>query len=271
MGISHYHLSFEVRSYEVGRLGIVSSGTLLRYLEYLATEGSAAAGYSRRWYDEHDTAWVVRQMAFEQERPIELGELLALETWPSQFARIQAYREYLVSNAATGQMLARAHAHWVYISRQRGLPTRLPIDFTEHAIPDPQEVTLAPTPAIQTVTGEPFQFQMGLRARRSEADTMGHVNNTVYMDWLEEAIYEAAEALPSSLFEESRVLSSRQRCFVKQAKLDYMKPCLPGERVEIETTCVGTYEGGLAWQQTITRAATKEALLRAESLWSWFS
>src|SRR5690242_16668995 len=158
MGISHYHLSFQVRSYEVGRLGIVSSGTLLRYLEYLATEGSAAAGYPRSWYDEHDTAWVVRQMAFEQERPLALGELLALETWPSQFSRIQAYREYLVSTASTGQVLARAHAHWVYVSRQRGLPTRLPADFTDHAIPDPQEVMLAPMPAIQGVTDEPLQF-----------------------------------------------------------------------------------------------------------------
>ncbi len=271
MGISHHHLSFQVRSYEVGRLGIVSSGTLLRYLEYLATEGSAAAGYPRRWYDEHDTAWVVRQMAFEQERPIELGELLALETWPSQFARIQAFREYVVSSAGTGQMLARAHAHWVYVNRQRGLPTRLPVDFTEHAIPDPQEVTLSPAPPTQEVAGESFQFRMGLRARRSEADTMGHVNNAVYMDWLEEAIYEAVEALPSSFCEGSTMFATRQRCFVKQAKLDYMKPCLPGEMVEIETACVGTYEGGLAWQQTITRPATKEMLLRAESLWSWLS
>jgi YbgC/YbaW family acyl-CoA thioester hydrolase len=240
-------------------------------LEYLATEGSAAAGYPRSWYDEHDTAWVVRQMAFEQERPIELGELLALETWPSQFARIQAHREYLVSSASTGQMLARAHAHWVYVSRQRGLPTRLPVDFTEHAIPDPQEVTLAPAPAFQRVVGESFQFQMALRARRLEADTMGHVNNSVYMDWLEEAVYEAIDALPSSFLEQSEALSPSHRCFVKRAKLDYMKPCLPGELVEIETTCAGMYEGGLAWQQVVTRPATQETLLRAESLWSWLA
>lgn len=271
MGISHYHLSFQVRSYEVGRLGIVSSGTLLRYLEHLATEGSAAAGYPRSWYDEHDTAWVVRQMAFEQERPIGIGEMLALETWPSQFARIQAYREYLISSASTGQALARAHAHWVYVSRQRGLPTRLPADFTDHAIPDPQEVRLAPPPAIQPFKKEVPQFRMELRARRAEADTMGHINNTVYMDWLEEAVYEALEVLPASLGEAGDFPSMPERCFVKRARLDYMKSCLPGEAVEIQTTCTGWYAGGLAWQQTITRPATQETLLRAESVWAWLT
>ncbi len=271
MGISHYHLSFQVRSYEVGRLGIVSSGTLLRYLEHLATEGSAAAGYPRSWYDAHDTAWVVRQMAFEQERPIGIGALLALETWPSQFARIQAYREYLVSNASTGQMLARAHAHWVYVNRQRGLPIRLPADFADHAIPDPQEVPIAPPPVVQPFTGEVPDFRLVVRARRSEADTMGHINNTVYMDWLEEAIYEALEALPASVVEEGDLPSERQRCFVKQARLDYMKPCLPGEMVEIETTCTGRYAGGLTWQQTIRRPATEETILRAESVWGWLA
>jgi YbgC/YbaW family acyl-CoA thioester hydrolase len=112
---------------------------------------------------------------------------------------------------------------------------------------------------------------MALRARRLEADTMGHVNNSVYMDWLEEAVYEAIDALPSSFLEQSEALSPSHRCFVKRAKLDYMKPCLPGELVEIETTCAGMYEGGLAWQQVVTRPATQETLLRAESLWSWLA
>jgi medium-chain acyl-[acyl-carrier-protein] hydrolase len=271
MGISHYRMSFQVRSYEVGRLGMVSAGTLLRYLEHLATEGSAAAGYPRSWYDEHETAWVVRQMLYEQERPIGIGEQLALETWPSQFARIQAYREYLVSSADTGQMIARAHAHWVYVSRQRGLPIRLPADFADYAIPDPQEVRLAPAPTIQLFAEEAPHFRMVLRVRRSEADTMGHVNNTVYMDWLEEAAYEAVEAFPTSFVEQHDLPPARGRCFVKQARLDYMKPCLPGETVEVETICVGRYEAGLAWHQTITRPATEEVLLRAESLWAWLS
>src|ERR1051326_6013588 len=121
MGISHYVTSFGVRSYEIGRLGIVSTGTLLRYLEHVATEASAAAGFPRSWYDEQDSAWVVRQMTFALERPIILTDELTFDTWPSQYARIQAYREYLVTGQHNGQELARAHGHWVYVGRQRGL------------------------------------------------------------------------------------------------------------------------------------------------------
>jgi acyl-CoA thioester hydrolase len=265
MGISHYSLSFPVRSYEVGRLGRVSAGTLLRYLEHVATEASSAAGYPRSWYDAQDTAWVVRQMAFEQERPIGFGEMLAVETWPSQFARIQAYREYLVANAATGQLLARAHAHWVYVGRQRGLPTRLPANFTDQAIPDPQEVQLATPPTIEPLTGEAPHFEMVLRARQSEADTMGHINNTIYMDWLEEAIFEAVESL---LPEDA---PSKRGCFVKQAIFDYMKPCLPGEEIMVASLLTGRYAGGLAWEQRLIRLATEETILRAETWWSWLA
>jgi acyl-CoA thioesterase FadM len=271
MGISHYSTSFAVRSYEVGRLGIVSAGTLLRYLEHLATEGSAAAGYPRSWYEEQGTAWVVRQMAFEQERPITIGETLALETWPSQFARIQAYREYLVANAESGEMLARAHAHWVYVGRQRGLPTRLPADFTDHAVADPQEVHLNPLPVIQPLPSEAPHFRLVLQARRAEADTMGHVNNTVYMDWLEEAVYAAVEALQVDGATLDDDITLKQRCYVKQARLDYMKACLPGESIEVETTLEGSWEGGLAWKQTVSRLPSQEGILRAESLWSWLA
>src|SRR5579862_1284573 len=126
MGLSHYYTSFGVRSYETGRLGIVSTGTLLRYLEYVATEASAAAGFPRSWYDERDSAWVVRQMTLEMQRPLVLTDMLTFDTWPSQYARIQAHREYEVKSQDIGQVLVRARGHWVYVDRLRGLPIRLP-------------------------------------------------------------------------------------------------------------------------------------------------
>ena len=98
MAISHYNTSFGVRSYEIGRYGIISAGTLLRYLEHVATEASAAAGFPRSWYDEQHSAWVVRQMTLELTRPITLADELAFDTWPAQYARIQAYREYIVAS-----------------------------------------------------------------------------------------------------------------------------------------------------------------------------
>jgi acyl-CoA thioesterase FadM len=269
MGLSHYTTSFGVRSYEIGRLGILSTGTLLRYLEHVATEASAAAGFPRSWYDEHDSAWVVRQMTFALDRPIILTDTLAFETWPSQYARIQAYREYLVADQSDGRMLARARGHWVYVGRQRGLPIRLPADIPDHAIPDPQTVPFPPLPVITSPGDSLPSFRLSLIARGYEADSMGHINNTVYVDWLEEAIQRALAQFPSGALVDQPESARMTRAFLQRGTIDYMKPSLPGDSLEILSACTGSYEHGLAWSQVIQRSDTEDPLVRAESYWRW--
>ncbi len=269
MGLSHYRTSFGVRSYEIGRLGFISTGTLLRYLEHIATEASAAAGFPRSWYDEHDSAWVVRQMTFEIERPIILTDELAFDTWPSQYARIQAYREYLVSNQSSEQLLARARAHWVYVGRQRGLPIRLPADIPEHAIPDPQTVSFTPLPVI-TAPGDTLPgFHQSLVARTYEADIMGHINNTIYMDWLEEAVQNALAQAPIGMPVQQSEPGGLPRIYLQRGTIDYMKPSLPGDQLEVLSTLAGSFHNGLAWSQVIQRKDSAEVLVRAETCWAW--
>lgn len=269
MGISHYVTSFGVRSYEIGRLGIISTGTLLRYLEHVATEASAAAGFPRSWYDEQDSAWVVRQMTLAVERPILLTDELTFDTWPSQYARIQAYREYLVTSQHTGQELARARGHWVYVGRQRGLPIRLPANIPDQAIPDPQTVTFPPLPLITPPRNDLPSFHQRLIARVSEADIVGHINNTVYLDWLEEAIHSALEQFPTSVLSLPPASANVTHAFLQRGTIDYMKPLRPGDALEIVSACTGSYEHGLAWTQTIQREDTEEPIVRAETYWAW--
>ncbi len=269
MGLSHYFTFFGVRSYEIGRFGIISTGTLLRYLEHVATEASAAAGFPRAWYDEHDSAWVVRQMKIEVERPIILTDTLAFETWPSQYARIQAYREYLVSDQKDGQLLARARGHWVYVGRQRGLPIRLPADIAERAIPDARTVTFSALPATVPLSDDIPGLQQSLTARFYEADIMGHVNNTVYMDWLEEAVHSALTQLPDGVISHERRNSGNVRAFLQYGVIDYKKPSLPGDRLRIATIPTSRYDGGLVWSQTIQRGDSEEIIAQATTYWSW--
>ncbi len=271
MALSHYTTSFGVRSYEIGRYGIISAGTLLRYLEHIATEASAAAGFSRFWYDEHDTAWVVRQMTLELTRPITLADELAFDTWPCQYARIQAYRDSLVTNRQDNQLLACAHAHWVYISRRRGLPTRLPAEIPEQAIADPQTVTFSPLPAITPIASTPLTFTSSLTARYYEADIMGHINNTIYMDWLEEAIHTALTQLPADLLPQQAEGQVGRPAFLQRGTIDYMKPSIPGEALIITSTVLGQHTNGLAWSQVIQRAGDATPLVRADTFWTWLA
>lgn len=269
MAISHYTTSFGVRSYEIGRYGIISAGTLLRYLEHVATEASAAAGFPRSWYDEQHSAWVVRHMTLELTRPITLADDLAFDTWPAQYARIQAYREYIVSSQHDDQPVARAHGHWVYVNRERGLPIRLPEHIVEQAIPDPQMVSFSPLPAIIPPGDEPLTFELSFPARYAEADIVGHINNTIYMDWLEEAVHSALAQIPTERLPAQNGHQRGQRAFLQRGTIDYMKPSTPGDHLLILSTLAGSYADGLAWSQIIQRAASQEPLVRADTCWAW--
>ncbi len=75
---------------------------------------------------------------------------------------------------------------------------------------------------------------------------MQHVNNAVYLDWLEEPL---AELTPPSL-----------RLCVRRHDVAYLRGALPGEDVEIVTRLVGAGHVATAWAQEITRAG--EVVLR---------
>src|SRR5437016_5519444 len=117
--------SGKVRSYEVNRAGHISLGVVLRYLESLATEASASLGFDFRWYEEHNVAWVVREMNLVLGVFPGIGDDLRLATWVSDFKRVQAQREYAIWLPHTGRQVARASARWAYVDRVRGVPQRL--------------------------------------------------------------------------------------------------------------------------------------------------
>jgi acyl-ACP thioesterase len=84
--------------------------------------------------------------------------------------------------------VARVQTDWLLLDR-RNRPARLPPEF-EHAFP-----MLGADDALARVElPEPPEgvARQPVRARPHELDPMGHVNNAVYVDWLEEAIAAAS-------------------------------------------------------------------------------
>src|SRR5258708_18308711 len=121
-----FHMNLRARSYEVQRDGRIRPGTLLRYLEHLATEASASLGFDAAWYVREGSAWVVRNMNVLLSRLPTVGTALGLATWVADFGRVQALRGYAVWEAGTGRPIARAQARWAYVDRLPGQPVPLP-------------------------------------------------------------------------------------------------------------------------------------------------
>jgi medium-chain acyl-[acyl-carrier-protein] hydrolase len=239
-------LPLAVRSYEVTSTGQVSAATIFRYLEHVATLASADRGFDSRWYVDHGAAWVVREMQVRFGRLPGIGDELRLATWVSEFRRVQAQREYAICLAGSGRLVARASARWAYVDRERGLPLRIPpeilgsISVLGHAMP-----AASWSPSSGAAPTE--QATLSLTARGYESDTQQHINNCVYVDWLDEALrrsYVRSQA------------HDGERLAPRLLRIEYARPVRAGDSVEIATAWTALSARGLSATQEIRHGET---------------
>lgn len=180
---------YRVRFDEAGPSGLVRTSALMRYAQDVAWQHSTALGFGRLWYGERGLTWLVRSAELEVLAPIAMGEDVVSGTQVVGQRRVWARRRGEFANA-DGTLAAWVHTDWVMID-SRGALTRIPEVFGERfRIPDASgqigRVPLPPTP--DGATARTFSV------RPHELDPMDHVNNAVYLDWLEDAVLAAAAA-----------------------------------------------------------------------------
>ncbi len=99
---------------------------------------------------------------------------------------------------------------------------------------------------------------MTRRVQHYEADSMQHVNNAIYFDWLEEplALLAAQWKLPHSM-----------RLCARRHTSEFLRGALPGDEVEIHTKLSGVGRRTTLWTQEIRRAG--ELLVRNQLTALW--
>jgi acyl-CoA thioesterase FadM len=251
-----YTTTLGVRSYETSSSGIVAPATLLRYLEHIATLDSAARGFSHLWYETHNSAWVVREMRLLLWDAPALADEVHLATWLSGYRRVQATREYCIWREPEQRLVARAQGRWAYVDRGRGLPTRIPDHLLErfgvvgHVMPQ-RRMHGASVPR------QIADSQMTLVARAYEADTQRHINNTVYIDWLGEALTFAL----TDASEASELVSITPRYY----HIQYVHSARQGDRMRISTQVERAGSRRIGVAQSIRDDATGQVILQCRS------
>jgi acyl-CoA thioesterase FadM len=246
-----------VRSFEVGRGGAIGIGTILRYLEGIATEASAALGYDFSWYERAGSAWVVREMDVLVGTLPGIGVDLDLATWVVDCRRVQAQRDYAIRRRDTGRLVARASARWGYIDRVIGRPRPLQPELAA-AIPALGH-GMRPRRAWQPGAGEPPATQSAweLAAREYETDTQQHINNCVYGDWLSEGLHLALLSWPDG--------PAPSTVCPRAYRIEYVRPARAGAELRVATQVWARGRRGLLARQEIVDARDATLYLRARS------
>jgi acyl-CoA thioester hydrolase len=180
--------AYRVRFDEATPDGLARTSALLGYLQDVAWRHSELLGFPRAWYRARGLAWVVRAIDVILAAAIRDGEELRVSTEITGFTRVMARRRSEL-RAADGAPIGDVSVDWAMTDGRA--PTRVPGDFARVPGIDlspfaRMRVDLPPAPA--------GTVERQLVPRLRELDPMGHLNNGVYLDWLDEAVAAAGGA-----------------------------------------------------------------------------
>jgi acyl-ACP thioesterase len=161
----------------------------LAWVADIAWQHSTLLGFGRDWYTSRNLFWLVRAIRLDVMRPVATYAGVMVSTRVLGYRRVAARRESEVY-APSGELLARLQIDWV-MTNERGIPTRIPADFHRFLVDGAStfemlKVRLPEAPA----DAEEGRFHV----RRRDLDPLDHVNNSVYLDYFEEALERAGQA-----------------------------------------------------------------------------
>lgn len=104
----------------------VNNLAYLRWMQDIATEHSAAQGWTMERYFETGTTWVVRSHYVEYLRPAFEGEGITAHTWIRDVLARRSTRRYGFVRGSDGAVLARAETLWVFVDFTTGRPADIP-------------------------------------------------------------------------------------------------------------------------------------------------
>lgn len=231
-----YVAGYRVRFDEAGPDGHLRTSGLLRYAQDVAWRHSEALGFDRAWYQDRGLGWVVRGVDLELRAPIPLGTTLRLSTAVIGHRRIWA-RRFGECRFADGGLAARVTTDWVLLDG-RNRVIRIPDDFGV-AFANPEVRSEIIRVAVDPHAGGPRDpaAHHDLTVRPSDLDPVDHVNNAVYLDWVEEALDAAGWPHPVSA------------AGPRSLRLEYLASAGPRDAISIDL--FGSPE---AWRARIGRA-----------------
>jgi acyl-ACP thioesterase len=224
-------VAVRVRFDEAGPDGKLRCSALLRYVQDVAWIHSEGAGFGRDWYGARQLMWLVRSIVLDVEDAVEYGAALTITTEVLGFRRVWARRRSDIFRAGDGggrgARVATVLIDWVLLGAN-GAPSRVPPEILGAF---PVELpSFEPTRVPVAADADGFRHALAVRPR--DLDPMAHVNNAVYLDYLEEGVELAGGA-------------DLLRHLPRRYRLEYILPAEPGAKL---VGSVGRIESGWSYR-----------------------
>lgn len=268
-----YEHPFSIRFYECDAHGHVNNATYLRYMQEAAFAASAAAGYDFGRYAALGQSWLIRETEIEYLAPLVYGDTLTVKTWVDDFRRVRSRRMYEFYKNGGPDPIARAQTDWIYLdtatSRPVAIPDHLKAAFFPEGIPPgipAQEGKRVPFP--EPPPAPPGMFTATRRVEWRDVDGVGHVNNAVYLSYIEDTGIQVGAAFGWTM---QRMAEAGFAIIPRQHRIEYLQPALMDDELAIQTWVSNGRRSTATRHYLIRRVHDGALLARVNTLYVWVS
>lgn len=230
--------TFNLRMDDTSAAGEVTPQALCAVLQDAARRHAAALRVSPAYLP--NQTWFLAGLSLHLSRRPDPTVPLTVHTWPCGAERVLALRAFRLTQE--DEPIGEALSRWLLVDRERRRPVRIPdaiAALAEEPIPK-----LPYEPALKQ--WESHVHAWPLTVRHMDIDVNQHVNNTRYVSWMAEAVFQQKGP---------RSLQALQVRFDREAAVD--------ETLRVETTLTGKGRFG----HRIVRDADGATLVQGRTTW----
>jgi len=173
-----YSFESRVRYSECDEKSNMTLSALVNYLQDSCTFQSESLNLGMKYWENNRVAWILSYWHIIIERFPKLGEEICISTWPYEFTRFMAYRNFIIKDKEE-QVIAYANSLWVYVDTEIGKLKR--IDEKQKLLYSTEPAY--PMEAITRKVDIPSEMEAkeAFRVQRFYIDLNQHVNNEKYI------------------------------------------------------------------------------------------
>jgi acyl-ACP thioesterase len=177
--------------FETDRNFTLRLASIFRMLQEAALRHSEKAGYPMEAMGNRGFAWILNKMRVEIFRYPRYGENTETVTWSREVSGFRAFRDFEMFTEK--DKAVSASSTWAYLDLDKKRIKRVPDDVKEKYTVEETEALDFNIEEWKIPRRTETLIQEIITTRYSDFDTNGHVNNTVYIDYLEHLISKLEE------------------------------------------------------------------------------
>jgi acyl-CoA thioester hydrolase len=256
--------TFRVRWSEVDASGQVGPAAYLRYLVETAYDWAIAGGLGEAdGSNPLGLLWMIRESEINFIAPLSYNEIFDFTIWMVSWQRVRGIRAFEMVRKSDGAIIAQGTQQIVSFDAATLRPLNLPEHLLEkYRIEEPRQFPVTRFPRL---SAPPASAQVTQRVVEwADLDQMEHVNNAIYLDYVDEATAQDFATRgwnPVELKNQNRMVTTRR------VHIQYQSPALWCETLNINTYPLSLHESGGSCCVSIIRATDGTAI--AECIVDW--